>query len=395
MRSILSLATLLLAPVAVLAQPTVQISHTQADIDVLDGNATAGAGTIADGDATMIAVDASQTTPRIVFFNGSDTDDSDGDAIVRVTPGSTGGTVLATGNDLEAAIATVGGTLTNAPIRGMAVDGAGNVFTVVDGNGDSAAYLIRTSVAGGSSVVIAGGNSGTSVVDGTVDIEVIGTTVYLLQRASFSASADQILAFDGAGAAGITAAATQTISLASAFGASQAPSAIARRGTNLIVLDSGAAGTSDSIGLITLPAGTFSVLKAGTAIVADLTGSGLTDMGYATGAIAVDSTNNDIYLQVDGDFATPAVAGGDFLVRIDGTTNTASVFITQAQTAAALPTLGTGAFYNNSFSLAVWSTSASERWVYVTNDNSGGDGIFRVQAPTAATAAGESWALYN
>jgi hypothetical protein len=208
---------------------------------------------------------------------------------------------------------------------------------------------------------------------------------------------DRVIALNGTAPAGITQLPSATYDLTGAFGPTQAPSGLAvDKDGHLIIVDSGAAGVSDSIGRLTLPAGTFSVIKTGTAIAADLIASGITDFGYGTGNIEVDHRNNDVYLLADKDFCTP-VAAGDFVVRIPGGSGTAQIYITEAQTASQVGGLGgTGLLYNNNFSLAfVVGTGTTDHYLYVSNENSGGDGIFRIQAPATPTASAADWTLYE
>ncbi|MCX7718409.1 MAG: hypothetical protein N2111_08415 [Candidatus Sumerlaeaceae bacterium] len=379
------------AAAQVTAQPTAQVVLTQPQI-------AAFGDPIVDGDAGNLAADRSVTPARIVFWNGGDTDDSDGDSIIRITPGVSGFASRGTGNDAEAAIAAVGGTAVNQVLRGMAVSPTnGNAFIAIDPSGPSQAYLIRFDMNTTNVEVIAGGTSAGNVMDGTVDIECIGTTVYVLQRQAFGAPADRIVAFNGTAPQGITQLPSATYSLSGVFGGTQALSGLAAdKDGHLLVVDSGAAGVSDSIGRLTLPAGTFSVIKTGASIAADLVASGITDFGYGTGNIEVDHRNNDVYLLADKDFCTP-IAAGDFIVRIPGGTGTAQIYITEAQTATQVGGLGgTGLLYNNNFSLAfLVGTGTTDHYLYVSNDNNGGDGIFRIQAPATPMAGVTDWTLFE
>jgi hypothetical protein len=311
--------------------PDVEIVLTTTQIE-------AAGSPLTTSDIELLACDDSGA---LYFSNAIDTNDSDGFAIVKVTsPGpSPTLTVLAGATEIHAAIDAANGgdpAPTNVTLRGMDVDSSNRVILAFDPTGSSDSWLIRITPGSPATVEAIAGAATPNYIDGVSVMTVVGTTAYIIRNGYYVGSGntqeDSVATFSTDGTANPSQAGTllvneTTLTGASMFNVTNTDLAMSEscdyQGGDVLIMDSGAAGSSDSIGRVT-SAGATSMTKLGTEMETDLS---YTDVGFAS--IAANTSNGNIYLWLN-DYNTPTTDGNAFLV-IPGGTGTTEIIITESE----------------------------------------------------------------
>ncbi len=346
---------------------------------------------IATADAEAIAASPSG---QLYLFNGGDTDDGDGDAVATFSVGAPGALSLAMcdGGQIEAAIAAAGGSLVNSLYRGTAVDAAGNVLIPIDPNGVGEAWLVRvnasSSFAAPSVDVLAGGPTAGNAIDGTWDIEVVGSTIFLLQRQENGAPEDRIVSFNSTGSAFPTLQSPTVVVNAATLGATipatENMNGLAALGGNLLILDGGSATASDTVYTVPQSGGAVTVFKSNASLVSEL---GASFVGFSTGSVTVNPSTNDVYFSGFDD----GTAGWN-LFKIDGTTNTASTVVTEAVIEAdADYGAANGEITDQVYGLAY----RNDGYVYFTYEASSGNDEAVLRVSVLAPSGAASWVMYE
>ncbi|MBI1292805.1 hypothetical protein GC173_16440 [bacterium] len=346
--------------------------------------------------ATIVGADAegvSAVNGKLFLLNGGDTSDGDGDCLIRLSTGTTPAfeAVMCSGNQIEAAIADATGTTVNTDwhVEGLANGGA--IVAVGDDSGLEA-WLLRvnpaSTVASPSIDALAGDDNPGAVIAGLIDIAVEGNTIYALVSTQFGAAESKILTFDAAGAgAQVGTTIVTNAQIVAAFGGTPSPVSISKRGSDLVIVD----GASKSIATVATTGGTPTVLRAGSAIEADLGGAINT---WNPGGIAVNADSDDIFLSVQDDELSAASPWN--IVRLDGTTLVASYFLTETTIeASSVWTAGPGdEVEDQNYGLAA---SEDGNLYFSTESSNLADQLFRIEMPTAPVAplAATDWNLYR
>jgi hypothetical protein len=383
MRQFAFLPVLVFAAASAFAVPDVEKVVTTAQI--------AGAGSpVVNSDIEMLATDASG---RLYFSNATDTNDSDGFAIVRVTsPGPTPTLeVLAGATEIINAVDAANGG-NPAPsllsLRGMGVDSSNRVILAFDPTGSSDSWLVRITPGSPSTVDVIGGGATPNLVDGVNAMAVVGTTAYLSRNGAYAGAGnspeDSVATFSTDGVANPSQAGTLlvnevTLTGAGAFNVTSADlvlnSICPYSGGDVLLLDSGASGSSDSVGRST-SGGSLTILKAGTAMESDLA---YTDVGFA--CLTANTTSGNVYLWLN-DYNNPNTDGNAIAV-LPGGTGTAGLMITETEIAAD-PDYGSAGLFTNVQGIAVASG-----YIYWTDDNL--EAVFRIPEPASAVS---DWSMY-
>jgi hypothetical protein len=369
----------------------VQDVTRQFDITALNG---AGSPVTAS-DIEMFAVDPS--SGKMVYSNATDTNDTDGFAIVRTGPGATAPLTVVTGASAILAAVDAANGATAAPallsLRGMGIDTAGNIILAFDPSSSTDAWLVRLTggMNGAPTVEVIGGAATPNLVDGTNAMTVVGTTAYLCRNGAFAGAgnspADGIITFSTTGTANASQAGTVLVSeatLTAAGGLNQTAADIVinaiapTSGGNLVATNSGAATSNDDIIQITA-AGAVSTVRTGPQARTDL---GYTDTGYA--AITANTSNGDIYIWLnDFNAGGTSATDGNAFVKITGGSGAMTKVINEAEIQADTDYNAAG-FFTNVQGVVYYSNA-----LYWTDDNL--EAIYKV----VTSASGVSdWSVY-
>lgn len=338
---------------------------------------------------------------RLYLFNGSDTDDGDGDGVFNFPAGAavnSGFILMIQGSSDSAANPTDSTTLEGAmqlaghtpngggeTVRGMGVDSSGNVLFGFD-NG-STSFLVRvpstSNVAGTPMAEIIAGAVATAgnPMDGVNALDCESTGAYVLLRSAFGASEDKVVVFDSTGGTGQSG--TVIVSEADLVTAGHNPAADQMSGlyvtpTHIYLSSRGASNQNGKFYRFPIGGGAGTLLKTMNAVETD-TGRALNSISASDRGFCVNPANGDIF------FSTFKGAAWDIL-RIDGATGTAYDFALDADIVANanyVSQINGGALENQVEALDI---VGGFLYVSLESANSNTDSVIRFELPSAAVA---------